>query len=224
MCFSATISYSAAVILVATGAYAILPASRIGRRYRMLALVPLFFGIQQGFEGAVWQLIDAGDPDAARPYALGFHFFSHFLWLWWLPLASSLVEPGKIRKRLFLAVAIFGFLAGGMVYLTLLVNASWLSVAVENHHLVYEVSSPYRGPFSLGIPPSALYGLIILIPLLFSSYRHIRIFGVLVTTSMVLVSLVYGYAFVSVWCFFAAALSLYLVFMSRRLGQRSLTY
>jgi hypothetical protein len=33
-----------------------------------------------------------------------------------------------------------------------------------------------------------------------------------------LASAAYGYAFVSVWCFFAAVLSLYLVFMIRRLG------
>ena len=41
----------------------------------------------------------------------------------------------------------------------------------------------------------------------------IRIFGVLVVCSVLLASLAYGYAFVSVWCFFAAALSFYLVFM-----------
>lgn len=98
MCFSATVSYSAAVVLVSTGVYAVqltkrLPASSFP--YRMWALVPVLFGVQQAFEGAVWQALNAGDTSAAVPFALGFHFFSHFLWLWWLPLSSYLVEPGQ---------------------------------------------------------------------------------------------------------------------------------
>jgi hypothetical protein len=62
-----------------------------------------------------------------------------------------------------------------------------------------------------------LYSGIVLVPLLFSSYRQLRIFGGLVGLSMVLAMAVYDYAFISVWCFFAAVLSLYLVLLIRRL-------
>jgi len=218
MCFSSSVSYSAAVVLVTTGLYAVQQARRVQAPYWLLALAPLFFGVQQAFEGRVWQLLDAGEASSAVPFALGFHFFSHFLWLWWFPLSSYLVERKTIRKRLFLGITLFGGLAGGIVYFTLLFNPGLMSVSVKYHSIIYTTSSPWRGPFSLGIPPSALYGLIILVPLLFSSHRHIRIFGVLIALSIALASVAYGYAFVSVWCFFAAVLSLYLVYMIRRLA------
>jgi len=48
----------------------------------MWALIPVFFGLQQACEGRVWQELDAGNANAVLPFALGFHFFSHFLWLW----------------------------------------------------------------------------------------------------------------------------------------------
>lgn len=219
MCFSASVSYGAAVVLTTTGLYAARQAQRLAPRYWLMALAPFFFGIQQGFEGRVWQLVEAGQAGAALPYALGFHFFSHFLWLWWFPLCSYLLEPGRLRRRLFLGITLFGALAGGVVYFTLLFNPGWLTVEVEGHHIVYDVSVPFRGPFSIGIPPSALYGLIILVPLLGSSLRHLRIFGGLVALSIVVASLAYGYAFVSVWCFFAALLSLYLVYMLSRAAE-----
>lgn len=81
MCFSASVSYSTAAVLAGTGLYAVQQARRLPPPYLMWALVPVFFGMQQAFEGGVWQEIDAGDASAAVPFALGFHFFSHFFWL-----------------------------------------------------------------------------------------------------------------------------------------------
>src|SRR5512135_2174389 len=121
MCFSASVSYSAAAVLVSTGVYAVQQARRrLPPYWTMWALVPVLFGVQQACEGGVWQALDAGDASAAVPFALGFHFFSHFLWLWWFPLCSYLVEPvqasmmgqvsktGKLRKRVIGGCAMFG--------------------------------------------------------------------------------------------------------------------
>lgn len=221
MCFSASVSYSAAVVLASTGLYAVQQARRLQTPYLMWALVPVFFGIQQVFEGRVWQELDAGNTNAVVPFALGFHFFSHFLWLWWFPLCSYLVEPGetsktgqtlnigKLRKRAIGGCAIFGAFAGTLVYSVMLFNPEWMSVAVREHSIVYNFSVPYSSSISIPITPVMLYGLTILVPLLFSSHRHIRIFGSLVVLSMALTSVAYNKAFVSVWCLFAAVLSLY---------------
>ena len=221
MCFSASVSYSAAAVLVGTGVYAVQQARRLPPPYLMWALVPVLFGLQQAFEGRVWQELDAGDAGAAVPFALGFHFFSHFLWLWWLPLGSYLVEPGKtgmigkIRKRVIGGCAMFGAFAGTLVYSVMLFNSERMSVAVREHSITYDFSFPFRSSSYLPITPAALYALTILVPLLFSSHRLIRIFGWLTAISSVLASEIYGYAYVSVWCFCAAVLSLYLVYMIR---------
>lgn len=227
MCISASVSYSAAAVLVTTGLYAVRQARRLQPAYWMWALVPVFFGIQQAFEGRVWQELGAGNPGAAVPFALGFHFFSHFLWLWWLPLCSYLVEPGhagktgKLRKWVIGGCAAFGAFAGTLVYSVMLFHPDWMSVAVREHSIQYDFSVPYRSSIHMPIAPDALYGLTILVPLLFSSHRQIRIFGGLVLLAMVLASEAYSYAFVSVWCFFAAVLSLYLVYMIRHLVAES---
>lgn len=223
MCFSATVSYSSAAVLVTTGLYAVQQARRLPPPYWMWALIPVGFGLQQAFEGRVWQELNAGNAGAAVPFALGFHFFSHFLWLWWLPLCSYLVEAGKIRKRVFGGCAIFGAFAGTLVYSVMLFHPEWMSVGVREHSIHYGFSVPFRSSIHIPLTPAALYGLTILVPLLFSSRRQIRIFGGLILLSVVLASEVYGYAYVSVWCFFAAVLSLYLVYMIQNAEPKSNT-
>ncbi len=217
MCFSASVSYSATAVLVTSGLYAVQQAKRLPVPYWMWAAIPVLFGIQQAFEGRVWQMLDAGNASAAVPYALGFHFFSHFLWLWWLPLSSYFVEPGKIRKRVIGACAILGAFIGTLVYSVMLFHPEWMTVAVREHSIAYSFSVPDRSSIHLPITPAALYAFITLVPLFFSSHRQIRIFGGLTALSSVLASAAYGYAYISVWCFFAAVLSLYLVHMIRHL-------
>jgi Family of unknown function (DUF6629) len=213
MCISATVSYSTAAVLASTGLYAVREARRLPPPYWMWALIPFLFGIQQAFEGRVWQELDAGNAGAAMPFALGFHFFSHFLWPWWLPLCSYLVEPGKIRKRVIGGCAIFGAFAATLVYSAMLFHPGWMSVAVRGHSILYDFSIPWRGSIHLPAKPAVLYALTILVPLLFSSHRPISIFGGLVALSGVLASVAYGFAYVSVWCFFAAVLSFFIVYM-----------
>lgn len=215
MCFSAAVSYSATAVLVTTGIYAIRQARRLPAPYLLWAMIPVFFGIQQAFEGRVWQMLDAGDAGAAVPYAQGFHFFSHFLWLWWFPLCSYLVEPEKIRKRVIGGFALFGAFAGTLVYFVILSHPEWMTVAIREHSIYYRFSVPYRNSIHLPIPTAGLYALTVLIPLLISSHSRIKIFGVLIILSMLLASKAYEYAYISVWCFFAAVLSLYIVYMIR---------
>jgi hypothetical protein len=50
------------------------------------------------------------------------------------------------------------------------------------------------------------------VPLLFSSGRYIRIFGVIIMVSVIVATVFFGYAFISIWCYFAAVLSLYIVY------------
>ncbi len=222
MCFSSSMSYATATILVITSFYTLRQGRHRQAPLLMLALVPLFFGIQQGFEGLVWQTLNDGRADKAVPYALVFHFFSHFLWMWWFPLCSYLAEYRSVRKKLFAAHTIVGITIGGLVYTQLLLHPEWLVVGVKYYSITYDISVPPSDFIDIPIPASAIYSFIILVPLLLSSHRHLRVFGVLVTASMILASLVYGYALVSVWCFFAAVLSLYLAYIIHREGRGSL--
>jgi len=216
MCFSATASFSAAAVLVGAGIYALYQARNLTPAWwKLWAVVPVAFGVQQGFEGLVWQALDTGEPERAVPFAIGFHFFSHFLWLWLFPLASYLLEPGPVRKRIFGGCAVFGAFAGSLVLSAVVLHPEWMTVGIKGHSIIYKFHVPYKSPIHLPIRPALLYGLTILVPLLCSSHGQIRVFGCLATAASVLASQVYQYAFVSVWCFFTAVLSLYIVYMVR---------
>ena len=213
MCFSASVSYSSSAVLVATGLYAVRQSRRLtghtgyGRRSpsSSASSKPSKDGYGRCSKRAILTL---------RCRMLrAFHFFSHFLWLWWFGLGAYFVEPGKIRKRIIGACTLFGVFAGTLVYAVILSHPEWMLVSVREHSVVYKFSVPYRDSIHLPVTPAGLYALTVLVPLFFSSHRHIKIFGGLVVLSSLLASEIYGYAYVSVWCFFAALLSLYLVYM-----------
>lgn len=136
-------------------------------------------------------------------------------------MCSYIVETGRIRKRLFAGFALFGAFAGTLVYSFMLFHPEWMSVVIREHSIIYNFSVPYRSSIEIPVTPMMLYGLTIMVPLLFSSHRLIRIFGGLVALSMALASVAFNEAFVSVWCFFAAVLSLYIVYMIRQLVAES---
>ena len=63
-------------------------------------------------------------------------------------------------------------------------------------------------------------------PFLLSSHRTLRIFGVIVLAGLIVSASVYTYAYVSVWCFFAAAgsLTIYLHFARTHDERLALTH
>jgi hypothetical protein len=65
------------------------------------------------------------------------------------------------------------------------------------------------------------YAALICLPLLACTAYGVRTFGVLITVSVIVTFLFSAYAFTSVWCYFAALLSGYVVFLMFRLPSRS---
>jgi hypothetical protein len=216
MCFSATASFTAAALLVPAGIYSAKKATPLNKPYWAIGLFPLLFGVQQALEGLVWLALGANDPQSIRFAALGFMLFSHFFWLFWVPIASAVLEPRGHKKNLFLALAIFGGLYGASMYLPLLVQANWLTVTLVQHSISYEAQLIYDG-YVPRLALRVLYAVIVLSALLFSSDHYIRLFGILIAISVVAATVFFGYAFISVWCYFAALLSLYVFYMMRRI-------
>lgn len=218
MCFSATASLSAAAVLVPAGIYCIGKAKGLTRPYWAIGLLPLLFGVQQALEGGVWLALETHDPQWTRIAALGFMAFSHLFWLFWVPFASHVLEPRGRKRMAFLALAVFGALYGASMYLPLLAQPHWLTVELVQRSVSYEAVLIYDG-YLPRIVVRALYAVIVLGALLFSSDRHVRAFGILIAISVAAATAFFGYAFISVWCYFAAALSLYILYMIARIAR-----
>ena len=212
MCFSATASFATALVLVPVGAYCVRKAASLKKAYWLFALIPLMFGIQQLFEGVVWLGLTADDSVKTLTAGRGFLFFSHFFWLVWIPLSCYAVEENARKRSFYFLLAILGAVHGLLMYVPLLLNEDWLKVRVSDFSIKYKLIL-FHGEFLPLKVRNLIYGIVTLVPLLSASDRYIRVFGAMIVFSLVMTSLLFDHAFVSVWCFFAAVLSFYILFM-----------
>lgn len=208
MCFSASASFIAGTSLVATGAFTV---KKVQRRAELpFAAIPFLFGVQQLIEGVIWLTFRFEAPLINPAMTFVYSLFSHVLWPLYVPFAVLLLEPVRWRRRALLPFLAAGAAAG----LYLLVNMfrfPIVSRAVGGH---IEYASPHF--YLVAVMAGYLAGTCI--SMFLSSHNLVKLFG-----AAALLSFLASYAFytqwlVSVWCFFAALLSLlvFLHFQSRR--------
>jgi hypothetical protein len=198
VCFSATASFTAGTALSAVGGLT-LRQSR-GRRELPLALVPLLFGVQQFSEGALWLSLRHDLPLLRSWATYIFSMFSHVVWPIFVPLAIVLVETKRRRRTALGAFQLLGVGVG--LYLLYFIVRFPVTARVEGRSIFYD--SPH---FFIGGVLVA-YLLATCVSGLFSSHRCINVFGVLAFVLAIAAYEVSVKTFVSVWCFFAAVLSL----------------
>jgi hypothetical protein len=220
MCFSAEASFGVAAALVPAGIYCVQVAVRKHPRLLPIAALPLVFGLQQASEGLVWTGLHHDDPDLTRAASLAFLFPALALWPFWIPFMMWFKEDQPVRRHLLLALAAAGTSWLFLLYLPL-VNGprEMLTTQIEHHSIAYLY--PEVPLFQVLPPqvPNILYGLAVTLPLVLSSDRRSVVPGIVVAVTAILCFLLYRYAFVSVWCFFAAILAAYLVWVFRTLPE-----
>ncbi len=209
MCFSASASFSVGAALVPVGIYCCLTARRIGSQWMPLALYPAAFSLQQIIEGLVWTGVNAGDQTLVAVASRGFLFFSHFFWLAWVPFSIYWLESEIWRRRILLCLTGIGMVSGLSVFLPSLLLADWLSVEHVQHSLEYKTVLIYDGLVSRTVL-RVIYAVIIVSALLMASNWQIRVFGGLIFASLLVATHFFAHALISVWCFFAAILSIYI--------------
>ncbi len=211
MCFSASASFISSTLLVSSGIYCISKVIQSHHYfYFPIASIPLLFGIQQAWEGMLWLSFNENSPQGMKIYAFGFLFFSHFLWLFWMTIAALMVETRKRFKYILTGLGILGFLYGVFLYLPLFFRPHWLSVNVLNGSIRYQIRvistniiHPYIGIF--------LYIVVSLTGLFLSNNKWLNYLGLMLVAAFIFTEFFFDYAFISVWCFFAAIISLYLI-------------
>lgn len=215
MCFSETSSFGLAAVLAPVGGYCLNVARQHDCRYLPLAAFPLAFAAQQATEGVVWHGINNDDPALAASAARGFVFFSHFFWLGFVPLSIAVLEIESWRRRALWLLTAVGTIYGATLFLPLILNPDWLVPTVFQGSIEYETTLIYDDVISAQVV-RAIYSLIIVLALLLSSQRSIQVFGLIIVGSVLGAYWWFGHAFISVWCFFAAALSSYVAYVMHR--------
>ncbi|MCX8227225.1 MAG: hypothetical protein OTI35_14195 [Sulfitobacter sp.] len=216
MCLSAEVSFTASVLLVAGGTFATWKARQINWRYIPVALMPLFAGIQQFMEGHVWVGMNTGNPDMVLWGALGFIFFTWFMWPIWIPISVYVLEPpDSPRKKLFLGFAAIGIAFGLLLYIPHLINPEWVRVSVNQDSLAYEgmMLLDYLMPRWMTY---FIYLFLIIAPPLMSRYLHMRYFGGTIIAVVVVDLLLLRYAYISFFCLLAGLGTLHLIYIILR--------
>ena len=198
MCFSASASFIAGTSLCAIG---VATVKKVEARNELpFAMIPLLFGIQQLAEGVIWLTFSHDAPLLKQTMTYLYSGFSHVLWPMYVPFAMGVLEAVRWRKK-----AIFAFEAAGVavgLYLLYFIVTLPVVAEVMGQHLVYV--SPH---FYL-IPVMVLYLAATCVSCFFSSHGFVRLFGVLALLSYIAAYVIHVEALVSIWCFFAAILSL----------------
>lgn len=204
MCFSATASFSAAVVLTGLGTASVTFASRrrLGTGVVLLSSFPLLFGIQQAAEGVVWLGVNGIAPAWMTAIATGvFVFAAYVLWPALGPVTGLLIEPpGTTRRKVFAVMLVGGFaVAGYLAYAAIadpkvpFVNPEW------GGHIHYLNEFAYL-PF-IEYPYFAFAAT----PLLFSSNRVAILFAAVLSAAFAATLMNYDREVMpSVWCFYAA--------------------
>ena len=213
MCFSAEASFITGVGLVGLGA---LTVKRVRTRGEMLyALIPWFFGVQQLLEGMLWLTFSHHAPFLNSGLTYLYLLFSNVLWPVYVPLAVLAFETVAWRRRVIVGIAGVG--AGVSIYLLVLLVLQPVLARIVGAHLLYDFTNPYEQTTIM------LYVIATCVSLFFSSHRRVVAFGVAAFVSEVAAYMFYTLWFVSVWCFFAAVLSVIVLWHFQGRHSRSLT-
>ena len=200
MCFSASASFVAASALAIIGGATVRAAP--SRRFVPLAAIPLLFAAQQACEGALWLVLErAPFHVGGTPLARAFLFFALFVWPAWVPLSLFVVEEDRKKKRALAALAIVGAVLGAWLIGCATLRDANACMAFGNLYYWVQLDAPVKHAVPI------VYLATVAAPLALSSLRGSTLLAIATIASCALSAVMSRAGFVSVWCFFAAALS-----------------
>ncbi|MCJ2125749.1 DUF6629 family protein [Methylobacterium sp. J-077] len=206
MCFSPEADF------IASGAIGLIGAATLAHvrqpRAVLFAATPIFFALHQFTEGFVW----LGLKGEIRQEAQGHLVFLYMLYAQGIlpllmPLAVLLMEPPGWRRWLIGALTLVGAGLAAFVFRGLI---SYPSTACIEQHSIH-----YDNPGTALTSVAAIYVVATCGALIASSHRVVRWFGWLNFIGVIATLIVKGYAFTSVWCLYAAAVSVILFWQFR---------
>lgn len=215
MCFSASASIGAGVVLTVIGVATIKKANKT-IKLMPFACIPFLFGIQQMAEGVLWLTLPSSKWPMVQLIATNvFLVFAQVVWPILVPVALLLLDRDSIVKNYHKVFVIIGFIVG--TYMAYCLASIGASAEIVGHHIAYQQNYPttFRG---FGI---TLYALATVGPPLISQVKRMWILGLTILVSYVVTAILYDHYILSVWCFFASIISLSIYLIISNVASRS---
>ena len=209
MCLSAEVNFVASAVIGAVGVATLAHVQR--PRDVLFAAMPLMFALHQFTEGFVWMGLDGTIGALARDQsAFLFLLYAQGILPILMPLSVLLMEDVPWRRGVLAAITAVALVFGG--YMIWGVMAFPTSCHVEARSVVYD--NPVTETMWTGL----IYIIVTCGALVLSGFPVVRWFGVLNLIGLTVVYFVKVYAFSSVWCFYAAVISVMLFWQFRNGG------
>ena len=200
MCFSAEASFAGGVIISAIGVATIREVHKPSQA--LFAGIPLFFGIQQITEGLLWVTIPL--PDFINIEKISTYLFLSMALVIWpsmIPLSVSMMEEDRKRKKMLRLFIIPGLMLS-IYYLVCLILFR-VQPQISGYHILYSNDFPR----ALSNPAFIIYLFVTITPLFISGVKKTWLMGILMTLSCLVTAIFFTQFLTSVWCFFAALIS-----------------
>lgn len=201
MCFSASASLGAGVVLTVIGVVS-LKKTHHGSQL-LFASIPLIFGLQQLSEGVLWLTLPHPEYLATQQvFTYIFIFIAQVFWPIWVPISILLLEKNKTRKTIQRILVFAGLLVGGyLAYCLLLFD---VEAKIVGQHITYVQDYPtYLKGFGI-----VLYAMATIAPSFLSHVKGMWMLGTTILISYIVSAVFYDHYVLSVWCFFASIISL----------------
>lgn len=213
MCFGPVASFTASGILVSIGTVVI--RNIRSKKEIWFAAFPMLFALQQFIEGMLWLVLRNGKSETLQ-HGLTFAYlvFAYSLWPVLCPVSVYAIEYNPKRRKVLRLLILLGLASSIYLLLSIILNPIY-SFAL-NCQIRYET---YVGRAYLF---TGVYVAATILPYFLSSHRAILIFGAPNFIFCIIAYVFYHTHFTSVWCFFAAGLSLTLYVFLRNLHHEPL--
>jgi hypothetical protein len=200
MCFSASASFGAAAVLLLL--FMLVLKHIRSRREIVLGLTPLLFAIQQTAEGVVWLTYNQPSSWLYSGAAYIFLGFAFIVWPIWAPLSLWLIEKKQQKRRLLFMCLLIGCIVALFSAIHMFIHGATAHV-LENH-INYDIRFPLDAEYTATV----IYMVSTVVPFFITSAPYFWVYGVAVLIFYG-ISLFFWHTYlISVWCFFAALLSL----------------
>jgi len=203
-------SFISGTLLMAVGIVTVKKNQNL--QYILFAAIPLIFAVQQLTEGFIWlALQNKNYANLLKPFAYLFSVFSQIVWPAWIPLSILILEKKSGRNIILSILSILGLFVSVSLGYHLIKYG--VIAEIREHHIDYDFRN------SLGMPPfiSIFYVIVILVPPFVCSLKIMWSLGLAVLVSFIITTLLYENYLISVWCFFAAVISVVVYFILREI-------
>jgi len=206
MCFSAASSFSAATILLIIGTWSI--KKNHNPSGYMFAVIPIFFALQQEMEGIIWLTLVRINQPLLHSISLYIYLLCALaLWPAWIPFSLARIEPLRERRIILGVFTLLGVIISLYGIYQLILFPAKAEIRESSIYYIFGAANRcYLFYFILYIVPTTFSFFASSIPLM-------RITGSAVLASLVMTYYIKLTTLTSVWCFFAALLSILTVIL-----------